>query len=204
MKTMNSDGDPAATDCHCDAAAACNGHRSATRRTFLRAAGGTATSILLADLFPGRVHADDGAKVVTVATYPRRRIAGLSDVGDSARIAFTYPDEQLHTNSVLLNLNQAAGGGVGPNQSIVAYNLRCTHMGGDLTDGIDLQHGVAICREHLTLFDLTRHGIVVAGHATVSLPQIVLEIDGDDILAVGILGLIYGYHQNPISPTPPQ
>ena len=35
--------------------------------------------------------------------------------------------------------------------------------------------------------------MVVSGHATESLPQIVLEINGDDIYAVGVMGLVYGY-----------
>ena len=35
--------------------------------------------------------------------------------------------------------------------------------------------------------------MVISGHGTESLPQIVLEIDGDDIYAVGVLGLVYGY-----------
>ena len=48
----------------------------------------------------------------------------------------------------------------------------------------------------MTTFDLTRHGMVVSGHATESLPQIVLEIVGDDIFAVGAQGLIYGYSAN--------
>ena len=39
--------------------------------------------------------------------------------------------------------------------------------------------------------------MVVAGHATQSLPQIILEIDGEEIFATGIIGLLYGYHSNP-------
>ena len=52
------------------------------------------------------------------------------------------------------------------------------------------------CPLHLTTFDLTKHGMVVAGHATESLPQVVLDLDGDDIYATGILGLIYGKRDN--------
>ena len=52
------------------------------------------------------------------------------------------------------------------------------------------------CPLHLTTFDLRRHGMVVAGHATQSLPQLVLEVDGNDIYATGILGLIYGKCNN--------
>jgi arsenite oxidase small subunit len=39
--------------------------------------------------------------------------------------------------------------------------------------------------------------MVVAGHATEALPQIVLELRGDDIYAIGIVGLLFGHFQNP-------
>jgi arsenite oxidase small subunit len=48
----------------------------------------------------------------------------------------------------------------------------------------------------MTTFDMTRHGMVVAGHATESLPQVVLEVRGDTIYATGILGLVYGKRNN--------
>jgi arsenite oxidase small subunit len=38
--------------------------------------------------------------------------------------------------------------------------------------------------------------MVVAGHATESLPQVVLEVEGGDIYAKGILGLVYGKRDN--------
>ena len=33
--------------------------------------------------------------------------------------------------------------------------------------------------------------MVITGHATASLPQVVLELDGDEIRAVGMQGLVY-------------
>ena len=33
--------------------------------------------------------------------------------------------------------------------------------------------------------------MVITGHATASLPQVVLELDGDRIRAVGMQGLVY-------------
>jgi Rieske Fe-S protein len=38
--------------------------------------------------------------------------------------------------------------------------------------------------------------MVVAGHATASLPQVILETTGDKIHAVGISGLVYGRSSN--------
>jgi arsenite oxidase small subunit len=35
--------------------------------------------------------------------------------------------------------------------------------------------------------------MVISGHGTESLPQIVLVIEGDDVYATGVMGLVYGY-----------
>ena len=56
------------------------------------------------------------------------------------------------------------------------------------------------CPSHLSTYDLTRHGMVVAGHATEGLPQVLLETRGDDIYAVGVMGLIYGFSNNQVAP----
>lgn len=55
------------------------------------------------------------------------------------------------------------------------------------------------CPLHLSTFDLTKFGMIVSGHATSSLPQITLEAEGDDIVATGVQGLIWGYSANPRS-----
>jgi arsenite oxidase small subunit len=36
----------------------------------------------------------------------------------------------------------------------------------------------------------------VSGQAYQSLPQVLLELDGDDIYAVGVMGLLYGRNEN--------
>jgi len=38
--------------------------------------------------------------------------------------------------------------------------------------------------------------MMVSASAVQNLPQIVLELEGNDIYAVGVLGLIYGYPDN--------
>ena len=170
---------------------------STDRRTFLQLTGGVVSTMLLSEIFPNCVHAADASATAAVASYRRQRIAKLSDVSPHKMIDFNYPGDGPHTGCVLLQLKNSAGGGIGDNQSIVAFNTRCTHMGGDVADGIHADEGVATCGEHLTIFDLTRHGTVTAGHATQSLPQVILEVDGDEIYATGVIGLIYGYHKNP-------
>ena len=52
------------------------------------------------------------------------------------------------------------------------------------------------CPLHLSLYDLRRHGIIVSGQAYQSIPQVLLELDGDDIYAVGVLGLMFGRNTN--------
>ena len=74
-------------------------------------------------------------------------------------------------------------------------------MGGPLDGKFNTEIGVAgPCPLHWTLFDLTRYGMVVAGHATLGLPQITLELEGDQIFATGVMGLIFGYHDNNVDP----
>jgi arsenite oxidase small subunit len=97
-------------------------------------------------------------------------------------------------------MGKEAGGGVGKDKDIVAFNMTCTHQGGDMTDGYKAEHKVlGPCRLHLSTYDLTRHGILVSGQAYESLPQVLLEVDGDDVYAVGMFGLIYGRYDNLIS-----
>lgn len=167
------------------------------RRDFLTAGSAAVSTLLLGQIFPGRVAAQDAATAVQVATYPRIRIASRSEIQPGKPLEFDYPKEALHTTCLLMQLNHKAGGGVGAEQNIVAFSSRCTHMGGDLSEGFVSEHNVLGCSEHLTTFDLTRHGMVVAGHATQSLPQIILDMADDDIYATGIVGLLYGYDSNP-------
>jgi arsenite oxidase small subunit len=90
---------------------------------------------------------------------------------------------------------------VGPGSDVVAFNLTCPHQGGPLHGTYKPEHQIlGACPLHLTTFDLTRHGMVVSGHATESLPQIVLETQGEDIYAVGVLGLVYGFSANVRNP----
>jgi arsenite oxidase small subunit len=171
------------------------------RRGFLQFGSASVATVMLSEVFGGNVAAQDANRTAQLATYPKIKIASLSDAKVDQPIEFAYPNNnELHTGAMLIRLGRNAGGGVGPNNDIVAFNTRCTHMGGNLTDGYITQHKLLGCGEHLTTFDLTRHGLVVAGHATQALPQIVLTIDNNDIFATGIVGLLYGHHQNPTEP----
>ena len=137
-----------------------------------------------------------GVKLIG-SKYPERAIAKMSGIVTDTPIEFSYPAKDVR--NVLVKVGEIAGGGIGPQKDIVAFNTVCTHMGGPVgAETYKAKHKVlGPCPLHLTTFDLTRHGIVVSGHATSSLPQVMLELRGDDIVAVGMMGLVYGYAANP-------
>jgi arsenite oxidase small subunit len=170
-----------------------------SRRQFLF---GASASIALLSV-PGWMRSPSlGSRVYAqVAEFPRQRIAGLSELTVGESVSFSYPwDHQQSTNEII-KLGQRAAGGVGPDEDVVAFNTFCTHQGGPLAGTFKADVGVAgPCPLHWTTFDLTRHGMVVSGHATLGLPQIVLEAEGDDIFATGVIGLIFGYYDNRIDP----
>lgn len=168
-----------------------------SRRQFLKAVGGATATIMLSPLF---FHPALGQAALQVNGYPRKRIGKLSALLNDNPIEFLYPDESAHSICFLVKLGERAHGGVGPRQDIVAFSNICTHQGGLMRGLYDAQYKVAgPCPLHLTTFDLTRHGMVVSGHATEGLPQIVLEIEGDDIYATGVQGLVYGQASNVLS-----
>jgi arsenite oxidase small subunit len=140
-------------------------------------------------------------RIAGACASPRQRIAGVSELTVGEPLMFQYPWLHANATNYLIKLGQQAGGGVGPEEDIVAFNSFCTHQGMSLAGQFKAEAGVVgPCPLHWTIFDLTRHGMVVAGHATLGLPQILLETDGDDIFATGVMGLIFGYHDNSVDP----
>lgn len=164
------------------------------RRRFLKIAGGTVVTLMIAPPWGGRAV----AWAAGLAEYERKRIAGLGDLDPDRPLVFSYPDEvPTYSDNLLMKLGSPAGGGVGPDSDVVAFSSLCPHMGGILTSSYDRANQIlGPCPVHLSTFDLTRHGMVVAGHSTQSLPQVLLEVEGDDIFAVGVLGLLYGRSHN--------
>ncbi len=165
-----------------------------SRRKFLLSSG-VATATVMVTMNPGTAAA---AKVpALVSTYPRKKIAKLSALKIDQPIAFEYPDEGAFSQSMLVMLGTEAGGGIGPQKDVVAFNYFCTHQGGDLTGTYKADtKSLGACPLHLSTYDLTRHGILISGQAYQSLPQVLLELEGDDIYAVGVFGLIFGRYDN--------
>lgn len=167
-----------------------------TRRQFLFYGTGAAVSLVALATLPGAVAS--AAPRAVLSRYPRKRIATLADLEPGVPIHFKYPgNEPLLSASFLVKLAAPAGGGVGPDGDIVAFNAMCPHMGGSLMGTYKHEFKAAgPCPFHLSTFDLTKHGMIIAGHATESLPQVVLEVAQGDIYAAGMLGLIYGTHDS--------
>ena len=162
------------------------------RRSFLLT-GGIATTVIMVGI-PGLPEAQTPA---VVATYPRKFITRLSELIVDEPFDFEYPDEGAYAESILIKLGREAGGGLGPERDVVAFNYTCTHQGGPLQGTYQAaDKALGPCPLHLTTFDLTRHGIFISGQAYQSLPQVLMELEGDDIYAVGMFGLIYGRYDN--------
>jgi len=164
-----------------------------TRRQFLLTSGTATATVMLMMKFG----AAQAAVPAVVTNYPRKLIGKLSSLQNDKPLAFSYPDDGDYAESLLVKLGTEGGGGVGPKKDVVAFNYYCTHQGGSL-DGTykAATKSLGACPLHLSTFDLTRHGIVISGQAYQSVPQVLLEIEGDNIYAVGMMGLIYGRNSN--------
>jgi len=124
--------------------------------------------------------------------YPRAKVAQRGDLQVGKTVEFEYPLEGQ--KNMLLDMGEAVPGGVGDNSSLVAYSIVCQHMGCPV--GYEEQEKHFMCPCHQTLYDPAREGYVIQGVAQRPLPRVQLEVDGDDIIAVGVEGLIFGYRDN--------
>jgi len=164
-----------------------------SRRNFLITSGVTTTIMVTLDA--GTALAREVP--AQLATYPRQLITTLSSLKQDEPFDFSYPDEGAFSDNMLVKLGAEAGGGIGPNKDVVAFNYACTHQGGSLFGSYKADtKSLGACPLHLSTYDLTRHGILISGQAYQSLPQILLELDGDNIYAVGVFGLIFGRFDN--------
>jgi len=171
------------------------GHKClVSRRNFLIGTGATTATVMVV-LNPGT--ADAKTVPAQVATYPRKLIGKLSQLKQDKPLDFSYPDEGSHSDCMVVKLGVEAGGGIGKGKDIVAYNYACTHQGNSLAGSYKADtKSLGACALHLSTYDLTRHGILISGQAYQSLPQILLEVEGDNIYATGVFGLIFGRENN--------
>ena len=147
------------------------------------AAGGAAAVIIATD------GDDDGGGA---AGYPRKRVGSVSQLRGGEPLRFEYPLKGQQ--SLALDMEDEVPGGVGDNNSIVAFSILCQHMGCPV--GYRAEQRDLLCGCHQSRYDPAREGVVIQGVSHRPLPRVALEIDGDDIYAVGVDGLIYGYRNN--------
>ena len=165
-----------------------------SRREFLLTSG-VATATIMVAINTGTPFAQEVPGVV--ATYPRKLVTKLSALKQDKPFDFQYPDKGTYSENMIVKLGVEAGGGIGPDKDVVAFNYACTHQGSSLegTYKADTK-SLGACPLHLSTYDLTRHGILISGQAYQSLPQILLELEGDRVFAVGIFGLVFGRYDN--------
>ena len=162
------------------------------RRDFLFAAGASLVALAL----PG-TEVKASAKV---AQYPRKKLAKLSEIQEGKPIEFQYPWEHPNCASVLLKLSQSGGGRHRPTRTS-SRSTTCAHTWGWKVPASKFHADPGIagpCAGHWTTFDLTRHGMVISGHSSEGLPQVMLELDGDDIY-VATLARAWVLAKNPRS-----
>ena len=124
--------------------------------------------------------------------YPRKRIASTSELRGGKPVSFAYPGEGQA--SLVVDLGEEVPGGSGDDGGIVAFSILCQHMGCPVEYRPEQKD--LLCPCHQSRYDPAREGVVVQGVSQRPLPRIALEIDGEDIFAVGVDGLIYGYRNN--------
>lgn len=124
--------------------------------------------------------------------YQRQKIANAGQLRVGQPVFAQYMGQRV----VLIKLGEPAIGGVGPDRDIVAFSTACTHMGGPLIWQPETK--TLLCTIHYSQFDPARGGMLVVGHASEYLPQVVLEYDEKtgDIYAVGFTALVYGVQDN--------
>ena len=173
-------------------------HEDVSRREFLKMSGAAAGAVGIFAFAPGVTEVIEVVAPGTMRitrTYPRLKVARLADLVEGEPLDFQYPLEEH--NNFLVKSGRPAFDGVGTDKDIVAFNYLCSHMGCPLNG--TYRHEFKMlgpCPCHFSRFDLTKNGIVILGQATQSLPQIVLEVQNEEIYSVGVTGLVYGFWSN--------
>lgn len=169
-----------------------SGPPSLSRRTFTRTA-------LVAPAVLAACQDDAGSAEGGVAT--------LAELDSHEPVEFTLDDG---TDAFVVKLHGPAEGGVGPDESIVAFSRLCPHMGCpiDVAESVDAERGhFGPCGCHQSLFDIRRSGRMVHGRASTNLCRIELSVRDGAVWTNGASQLDFGQpltaeHAISLAPTP--
>jgi Rieske Fe-S protein len=103
---------------------------------------------------------------------PRTKIASKGDVPVGGFAVFSYPSE--HERCVLVRLGES---------EFVAFSQACTHLSCAVIPKVS--EGLFVCPCHEGYFEL-RTGKNIAGPPPRPLPRILLEMQGEELFAVGV------------------
>lgn len=145
-----------------------------SRRGFLKAAGAIVGASVAAPALLASEAKSGGANL----NYPPKKVASLAALKKSGEVDFNYPDADSPCKAVVVN------------GEVKAYSLLCTHKG--CPTMYDASNQMFVCPCHFSKFDAAKDGQMIIGQATAKLPQILVEIKGDDVVAYGVDGLIFG------------
>lgn len=158
--------------------------RVADRRCFLLGLGGASAGLLAPRLAAASVDPSEA--------YPRQLLAEVP-LSQGSATKFMYPGPS--DPCLLVRLRGSVSFGIGPQQDLVAYSAVCPHLGRQL--GYDpARQLLGPCSWHLSVFDPAHQGRMLQGQATQDLPRVLLQQEGEQIYAVGIIGELYGKASN--------
>lgn len=149
-----------------------------SRRGFFKIAAGVAGATLAAPALLASGSKKEGAYL----DYPVSKVGSLSTLKKSGEIDFNYPDEASPCKAVYVN------------GEVKAYSVLCTHKG--CPTMYDATQQIFVCPCHFSKFDAAKSGQNIIGQATGKLPEIMVQLKGDDVVAYGIDGLIFGRISN--------
>lgn len=116
-------------------------------------------------------------------------VAKLASLLDGEIVDFEYP---LGHPAFAVQLERPGLDGIGPDGDIVAFHRACPHQGCPLAEVDAAAAKVGPCSCHLSEFDLSDGGLQLTGRASTPLTQVLLEIRGDGVFAVGLRGIPFG------------
>lgn len=150
-----------------------------SRRGFLKVAGLIAGASVAAPA----LMASQGTGKKGIYSYERKRVASMKQLKANKEVDFSYPDSDSPCKAIITAKGE-----------VKAYSVLCTHKG--CPTMYDASKKVFECPCHFSKFDAEKEGQMIIGQATATLPEILVEVEGDNIVAFGTDGLIYGRESN--------